>query len=99
MPGCACTARCRITASYGRKLVDTMARPWACATAQRTISKGDLVRSSAFQRFSSAEVMTSEEWLGPAAGQRWAWRRFLLRNTSLRARSDDFLDMTPNMLA
>src|SRR6266545_1538782 len=49
MSGCTCTQRCKMTASYGRKLVETMARPFARARAQRTMSSGVLWRNSAFQ--------------------------------------------------
>src|SRR6186713_3321734 len=42
MSGCACTHRCRITASYGRKFVETMALPSAWATAHLMTSRADL---------------------------------------------------------
>src|SRR5688572_19984146 len=48
MSGCTCTHKCRMTASYGRKFVETMARPFACEIAQRTISSAGLSRNSAF---------------------------------------------------
>src|SRR5690349_943199 len=47
MSGCTCVARCSMTASYGRKFVETMARPFACAMAHFTISSAGWERSSA----------------------------------------------------
>src|SRR6185312_1349897 len=47
MSGCTCTARCKMTASYGRKFVETIARPFVWAMAHFTISSGDLPRNSA----------------------------------------------------
>src|SRR5437899_2068087 len=46
MSGWTCAHRCRTTASYGRKFVDTMARPLAWAMAHFTISSGALERNS-----------------------------------------------------
>src|SRR6478736_5273924 len=57
MSACTCVATWSTTASYGRKLVDTIARPGAWAMAQRTISSGDLSLSPALSWASSAEVM------------------------------------------
>src|SRR5512138_3694189 len=46
---CTCVQRCSTTASYGRKLVETTARPSDSATAHRIISSGLFLRSSIFQ--------------------------------------------------
>src|SRR6185312_5104064 len=56
---CTCVQRCKITASYGRKFVETMARPSACAMAQRVISSGDRDRNSALHLVICAAVMNS----------------------------------------
>src|SRR5688500_13903193 len=56
MSGWAWTAKCRIAASYGRKLVETIARPFARANAHLMISSGAAARSSLFQRVSSVGV-------------------------------------------
>jgi hypothetical protein len=56
--GCTCTARCRITASYGRKFVETMARPLACEIAQRVMSSGEACRSSAFHFMTCLEAIS-----------------------------------------
>src|ERR1051325_7244410 len=61
MSGCTCTARCRRTASYGRKLVETMARPFVCAMAQRTISSGNLLRNSALALAIRSGVIENDE--------------------------------------
>src|ERR1041385_4399126 len=47
MSGCTSVQRCSTTASKGRKFVETMARPRACAMAQRTMSSAGLSRNSA----------------------------------------------------
>src|ERR1700761_6747528 len=59
MSGCTCVARCKITASYGRKFVETIARPFAWAMAHFTISSGDLERNSAFAFEICSAVMAS----------------------------------------
>src|SRR6478735_5681139 len=67
MSALACVARWSTTASYGRKLVETIAWPGAWAMAQRTISSGDLAASSALSRLRSVEVMGNQS-LGATVG-------------------------------
>ena len=58
MSGWSWVTKCKITASYGRKLVETMARPPERSSPQRTMSSGDWDLRAALAACSSAGVIT-----------------------------------------